>query len=102
MYAELCNFCLTYCYVHYTQLLEKEANRLIEEQPTSQDLIEEKQTEIFENWEQLTQRADTRKTNLEQSRELQRFLADLRDLVTEFVVSLCSLLQAFVLTLLYI
>ena len=38
----------------------------------------------MENWEQLTQRADTRKTNLEQSRELQRFLADLRDLVNMF------------------
>ena len=69
------------------QLLEKEAERLIEEQPNSQDLIEEKQTEIVENWEQLTQRADTRKTNLEQSRELQRFLADLRDLVRTCVLA---------------
>ena len=51
------------------------------EQPSSEGLIEEKQKEMIENWEALTERADSRKTNLEQSRELQRFLADLRDLV---------------------
>ena len=63
------------------QVLDNEAQRLITEQPSSQDLIEEKQAEIIENWDQLTERADTRKANLEQSRELQKFLADLRDLV---------------------
>ena len=66
---------------HFPQKLEKEAERLIKEQPTRQGLIGEKQSEIIENWEELTQRADARKTNLEQSRELQKFLADLRDLV---------------------
>ena len=64
------------------QKLEKEATRLISEQPTSEGLISEKQAEILENWEALTERADNRKANLEQSRELQRFLADLRDLVS--------------------
>jgi hypothetical protein len=63
------------------QKLEKEATRLISEQPASEGLISEKQAEILENWEALTERADNRKANLEQSRELQRFLADLRDLV---------------------
>ncbi|CAI8040975.1 Spectrin alpha chain, non-erythrocytic 1 [Geodia barretti] len=61
--------------------LDQEAQRLIGEQPASQPLIVEKQSEIMENWEQLTQRADERKANLEQSRELQRFLANLRDLL---------------------
>lgn len=54
----------------------------MKEQPSSEGLVADKQTEIFENWEELTQRADNRKTNLEQSRELQKFLADLRDLVS--------------------
>jgi spectrin beta len=61
--------------------LDQESQRLIGEQPTSRELIEEKQSEITENWEQLTQRADERKASLEQSRELQRFLANLRDVV---------------------
>ena len=62
-------------------MLGNEASRLVAEQPPSQDLIEEKQTEMLDNWSQLTERADQRKSNLLQSRELQRFLADLRDLV---------------------
>ena len=49
----------------------------------------------MENWEQLTQRADTRKTNLEQSRELQRFLADLRDLVNMFAACICACVCVF-------
>ncbi len=57
----------------------------MKEQPSREGLISEKQTEIVENWEELTQRAETRKTNLEQSRELQKFLADLRDLVRTYV-----------------
>ena len=66
------------------EVLDGEAERLVSEQPaaTSRALIEEKQAEIIESWEQLTQRADQRKANLEQSRELQKFLADLRDLVS--------------------
>ncbi len=63
------------------QLLGKEANRLVSEQPSSQELVEEKQAEMLDNWSQLIERADERKNNLLQSRELQRFLADLRDLV---------------------
>lgn len=63
------------------QLLGNEASRLISEQPSSQELIDEKQSEMLDNWTQLTERADTRKANLLQSRELQKFLADLKDLV---------------------
>ena len=63
------------------QHLDNEANRLVAKQPSSRDLIDEKQAEIIDNWEQLTQRADERKQNLEQSKELQKFLANLRDLV---------------------
>ncbi len=76
----MCSHDQTFFALFY-QKLEKEAERLIKEQPTRQGLIGDKQTEIIENWEELTQRADSRKTNLEQSRELQKFLADLRDLV---------------------
>ena len=67
-----------------TKHLDHEAERLIAEQPSSRDLIDEKQAEIIDNWEQLTQRADERKQNLEQSRELQKFLANLRDLVSTY------------------
>lgn len=42
------------------QQLDQEAQRLITEQPSSCELIEEKQSEITDNWEQLTQRADER------------------------------------------
>ncbi len=63
------------------QALDNVANDLIAEQPSSQELIQEKQMEMLENWSQLKERANERKTNLLQSRELQRFLADLRDLV---------------------
>ncbi len=50
-----------HAHVHmYIQVLDHEAQRLLEEQPTSAALIEEKQAEIIENWEQLTQRADER------------------------------------------
>ena len=42
------------------QQLDMEAQRLVGEQPASQGLIEEKQCEIMENWEQLTHRADER------------------------------------------
>ena len=44
----------------FLQQLDQEAQRLISEQPSSSELIEEKQREIMENWEQLTQRADER------------------------------------------
>ena len=60
----------------------------MKEQPSREGLISEKQAEIVENWEELTQRAETRKTNLEQSRELQKFLADLRDLVRTKTISI--------------
>ena len=43
-----------------SQQLDLEAQRLIGEQPSSRELIDEKQSEITENWEQLTQRADER------------------------------------------
>ena len=44
----------------FFQQLDQEAQRLTGEQPSSRELIDEKQTEITENWEQLTQRADER------------------------------------------
>ena len=50
----LCVMCM------FIQQLDQEAQRLTGEQPSSRELIDEKQTEITENWEQLTQRADER------------------------------------------
>lgn len=41
--------------------------------------MDEKQAEMLDNWTHLTEKADARKDNLLQSRELQKFLADLKD-----------------------
>lgn len=77
LYSYFCvRFVATYMYIMYIydtviitqdnelcvhiQQLDQEAQRLIREQPSSQELIDEKQGEITENWEQLTQRADER------------------------------------------
>ena len=42
------------------QSLDHEVQLLMEEQPSSRELIEDKQSEIIVCWEQLTQRADER------------------------------------------
>ncbi len=73
---------------------------MVSEQPSSQELVEEKQAEMLDNWSQLIERADERKNNLLQSRELQRFLADLRDLVG--VVTLALRMKTFMLGQLHV
>lgn len=55
---------------------------MVESQPSSAELIQEKLTEIIENWEKLNERSDNQKAVLEESLIYQRFLADLRDLVS--------------------
>lgn len=64
------------------QKLDKDSERLIEGQPDSSDLLQEKLTEIIDSWEKLNEKADQRKAILEESLIYQRFLADLRDLVS--------------------
>lgn len=64
------------------QKLDKDSERLIEGQPDSTDLLQEKLTEIIDSWEKLNEKAEQRKAILEESLIYQRFLADLRDLVS--------------------
>ena len=53
----------------------------MQQQPDCTDLIQEKLEDIITNWEKLNQKADERRTHLEESNAYQLFLADLRDLV---------------------
>ena len=67
-----------------SQHLDTEAEQLIQDQPSCTELIQEKLAEIIDNWEKLNERADERRTMLEESLTYQTFLADLRDLVNEY------------------
>ncbi|KAJ8300491.1 hypothetical protein KUTeg_022010 [Tegillarca granosa] len=62
--------------------LGKEADRLIDIHPHSGEQINSKKTEIADNWEKLKGKAGERKTRLDDSYYLHRFLADFRDLVS--------------------
>ncbi|KAL5013103.1 hypothetical protein ScPMuIL_011654 [Solemya velum] len=62
--------------------LGTESARLVEIHPNQAEQIDTKQREIVDNWERLKQKADERKTRLDDSYYLHRFLADFRDLVS--------------------
>ena len=82
-----------FCVISFIlQHLDKESERLVESQPSSSELLQEKLTEIIENWEKLNERADARRTILEESLTYQQFLADLRDLVSLCILSLLCIL----------
>ena len=63
------------------QHLDKESERLIDSQPDSSELLQEKLTEIIDSWEKLNEKAEQKRAILEESLIYQEFLADLRDLV---------------------
>jgi len=62
--------------------LTTEADRLKDIHKDQAGQIEEKQTEIAENWQKLKTKATERRTRLDDSYYLQRFLADFRDLIS--------------------
>lgn len=62
--------------------LTAEADRLKEIHTNQAPEIEDKKTEISENWEKLKTKASERKDKLDESYQLQRFLADFRDLIS--------------------
>ena len=62
--------------------LGSEADRLTETHPDQGDEIRRKQGEIESNWERLRRRAIERRTRLEDSYNLHRFLSDFRDLLS--------------------
>ncbi|KAL3280132.1 hypothetical protein HHI36_017636 [Cryptolaemus montrouzieri] len=61
--------------------LDETANRLVQSHPESAEQTIAKQTEINEEWTQLTAKANSRKEKLLDSYDLQRFLNDHRDLM---------------------
>ncbi|XP_034234548.1 spectrin alpha chain isoform X1 [Thrips palmi] len=62
--------------------LDETANRLMQTHPDTADQTYSKQREINEEWTQLTVKANSRKEKLLDSYDLQRFLADYRDLMS--------------------
>ena len=62
--------------------LDETARRLMQAHPESAEQTYEKQREINEDWNQLTAKANARKEKLLDSYDLQRFLADYRDLMS--------------------
>lgn len=62
--------------------LDEIAHRLMQTHPESAEQTYEKQCEINKEWAQLTEKANARKEKLLDSYDLQRFLADYRDLMS--------------------
>lgn len=60
--------------------LDAKASQLTKEHPEEMNAITDHLDEVLGKWRDLTGRADMRKTKLEASEELQRFMADYRDL----------------------
>ncbi|XP_022242846.1 spectrin alpha chain-like isoform X2 [Limulus polyphemus] len=73
--------------------LDETASRLIQTHPESADTIDAKRKEINEEWTQLTAKANARKEKLLDSYDLQRFLADYRDLMS-WITSMMSLVSS--------
>ncbi len=73
--------------------LDETARRLMQTHPESADQTYEKQREINEEWTQLTAKANARKEKLLDSYDLQRFLADYRDLMS-WINSMMSLVSS--------
>ncbi|CAH1785763.1 unnamed protein product [Owenia fusiformis] len=62
--------------------LSGEADRLCDSHPDQQDQIRQKQTEIAQDWDRLSGKAAERKSRLDDSYYLHRFLAEYRDLIS--------------------
>ncbi|OQV13288.1 Spectrin alpha chain [Hypsibius exemplaris] len=62
--------------------LDELANKLLNTHPEQAENIYTKQKELNEEWSHLTRKADARKEKLLESYDLQRFLADYRDLAS--------------------
>ncbi|UYV70522.1 SPTAN1 [Cordylochernes scorpioides] len=73
--------------------LDETASRLMQTHPESADTIYTKQKEINEDWAQLVSKATARKEKLLDSYDLQRFLADFRDLMS-WISSMMSLVSS--------
>ena len=63
------------------QKIESLAGKLCKKYPDMAGDITEKQNEALDNWEKLEELSDQRKKKLAESFQLQKFLADARELV---------------------
>lgn len=75
------------------QQLDSTATRLMQTHPESAEQTYTKQSEINNEWTQLTEKANARKEKLLDSYDLQRFLADYRDLMS-WIASMMSLVSS--------
>jgi len=73
--------------------LDETAHRLMQTHPESAQQTYEKEQEINGEWATLTQKANARKEKLLDSYDLQRFLADYRDLMS-WIASMMSLVSS--------
>ncbi|XP_052834596.1 spectrin alpha chain isoform X3 [Octopus bimaculoides] len=73
--------------------LDSSAKRLMESHADQAESIYVHQTEINEMWNELTSKADARKSKLLDSYDLQRFLSDYRDL-TSWITSMMALVSS--------
>ena len=71
-----------HCFASQIRQLDETANRLMQTHPDTAEQTYSKQREINEEWTQLTVKANSRKEKLLDSYDLQRFLADYRDLMS--------------------
>ncbi|ESO95207.1 hypothetical protein LOTGIDRAFT_202396 [Lottia gigantea] len=73
--------------------LDEMSKRLMQTHPDQAETIYEHQTEINEQWNNLTAKADNRKAKLLDALDLQRFLSDYRDL-TSWINSMMALVSS--------
>lgn len=73
--------------------LDETASRLMQSHPESAESTYTKQSEINSEWTELTAKANARKEKLLDSYDLQRFLADYRDLMS-WIASMMSLVSS--------
>ena len=61
--------------------VSQEAEDLASRFPEGQEHLQEQRDEVLSSWRRLQEKASSKKSNLTQSEELQKFLNDFRDLM---------------------
>ena len=61
--------------------MSQEAEDLVSRFPEGQEHLMEQRDEVLSSWRRLQEKASSKKSNLTQSEELQKFLNDFRDLM---------------------
>ena len=67
--------------------MNAEAVQLCENHPNSADTIQEKAKDLSENWTQLREKSDDRKSKLNDSYIFQKFLSDYRSVMVSLLAS---------------